>query len=202
MIQLLKPDLTPLDSATITHFEAGQDSDPIPFVIQNTGPDQTDLLLVIQAEHPTTGLIVTAGLPPLDELWARVRLTGPEPIDWTPIGTTRGLHIANLRSGATRTGEIYFRPPATAASLAWRFVLGIIAAENSHSVGPGARQGILTGLGDYGHSALLRGFQVTAAAPAADRVHIAAGHVIHRGRLRGHGPSPSKIRGSPGPSTL
>jgi len=186
MIQLLKPDLTPLNSVTITHFEAGQDSDPIPFVIQNTGPDQTDLLLVIQAEHPTTGLVVSAGLPPLDELWTRARLTGPEPIDWTPIGATRGLHISTLPSGAIRTGEIRFRSPATAASLAWRFTLGIIAAENSHPVGPGARQGILTGLGDYGHSALLRGFQVTAATPAADRVHIAAGHVIHRGRLRGH----------------
>jgi hypothetical protein len=186
MIQLLKPDLTPLDSVTITHFEAGQDSDAIPFVIQNTGPDQTDLLLVIQAEHPTTGLIVSAGLPPLDELWARARLTGPEPIDWIPIGTTRSLHIATLQSGALRTGEIRFRPPATAASLAWRFTLGIIAAENSHPVGPGARQGILTGLGDYGHSALLRGFQVTAAAPAADHIRAAAGHVIYRGRLRGH----------------
>ncbi len=186
MIQLLKPDLTPLDSVTITHFEAGQDSDAIPFVIQNTGPDQADLLLVIQAEHPTTGLLVSAGLPPLDELWARVRLTGPEPIDWAAIGTTRGLHVTTLQSGAIRNGEIRFRPPATAASLAWRFTLGIIAAENSHPVGPGARQGILTGLGDYGHSVLLRGFQVTAATPAADRVHIAAGHVIHRGRLRGH----------------
>jgi hypothetical protein len=186
MINLLNTDLTPLDIVEITHFEAGQDSDAIPFVIQNTGPDQTDLLLVIQAEHPATGLVVSAGLPPLDELWTRVRLTGPEPIDWTPIGITRGLHIATLPSGALRTGEIRFRPPATAASLAWRFTLGIIAAENSHPVGPGARQGILTGLGDYGHSALLRGFQVTATMPSADRVHIAAGHVIHRGRLRGH----------------
>jgi hypothetical protein len=186
MINLLNPDLTPLDSVTITHFEAGQDSDPIPFVIQNTGPDQTDLLFVIQAEHPTTGLVVSSGLPALDELWARARLSGPEPIDWTPIGTTRGLHIATLQAGAIRTGEIRFRPPATAASLAWRFVLGVIAAENSHPVGDGTRQGILTGLGDYGHSALLRGFQVTAATLAADRVHIAAGHVIHRGRLRGH----------------
>jgi hypothetical protein len=186
MIQLLKPDLTPLDSVTITHFEAGQDSDAIPFVIQNTGPDQSDLLLVVQAENPTTGLVVSAGLPPLDELWARARLTGPEPIDWTPIGTTGGLHIATLQAGNIRTGEIRFRPPATAASLAWRFTLGIIAAENSHPVGPGARQGILTGLGDYGHSALLRGFQVTSAAPTADHVHIAAGHVIHRGRLYGY----------------
>jgi hypothetical protein len=186
MIQLLKPDLTPLDSVTITHFEAGQDSDAIPFVIQNTGPDQSDLLLVVQAEHPTTGLVVSAGLPPLDELWARARLTGPEPIDWTSIGTTRGLHIATLVAGGIRTAEIRFRPPATAASLSWRFTLGIIAAENSHPVGPGARQGILTGFGDYGHSALLRGFQVTAATPAVDRVHVAAGHVIHRGRLVGH----------------
>jgi hypothetical protein len=34
MIQLLNPDQTPLDLVEITHFEAGQDSDPIPVWIR------------------------------------------------------------------------------------------------------------------------------------------------------------------------
>jgi hypothetical protein len=195
MINLLNPDLTPLDAVEITHFEAGQDSDPIPFCIQNTGPDQTDLLLVIQAENPSTGLTVSSGIPPLDELWARVRLTGqtgtaaaqaPELTDWLPLGTTRALPIKTLLQGGIHTAEIRFHPPSTAATLAWRFTLGVIAAENSYPVGPGARQGILTGLGDHGHSALLKGFQPTATTPPSDTLHIAAGHVIYRGRLIGH----------------
>jgi hypothetical protein len=192
MIQLLNPDLTPLTAVEITHFEAGQDSDPIPFWIQNTGPDQTDLLLVLQAENPTTGLTVSQGLPPLDELWAKIRLTGhqgpaaPEITDWLPLGTHRALPIATLPTGSIRTAEIRFHPPSTAATLAWRFTLGVIAAENSYPVGPGLRQGILTGLGDHGHSALLKGFQVTPTTPPTDQVHVAAGHLIYRGRLLGH----------------
>ncbi len=165
MINLLNPDLTPLNIVEITHFEAGQDSDPIPFFIQNTGPDQTDLLLVIQAENPSTGLTVSSGIPPLDELWARVRLTGqtgtalaqaPELTDWLPLGATRALPIKTLLQGGIRTAEIRFHPPSTAATLAWRFTLGVIAAENSYPVGPGARQGILPGLGDYGCPASTR----------------------------------------------
>jgi len=194
MISLLNPDLAPLDIVEITHFEAGQDSDPIPFCIQNTGPDQTDLLLVLQAENPSTGLTVSSGIPPLDELWARVRLIGqtgtapaqtPELTDWLPLGATRALPIKTLLQGGIRTAEIRFHPPSTAATLAWRFTLGVIAAENSYPVGAGVRQGILTGLGDHGHSALLKGFQPTATTPASDTLHITAGHVIYRGRLIG-----------------
>ncbi len=194
MINLLSPDLTPLNAVEITHFEAGQDSDSIPFCIQNTGPDQTDLLLVIQAENPSTGLTVSSGIPPLDELWPRVRLTGqtgtalaqaPELTDWLPLGATRALPIKTLLQGGIRTAEIRFHPPSTAATLAWRFTLGVVAAENSYPVGPGVRQGILTGLGDHGHSAFLKGFQVTATTPAADHVHVTAGQLVHRGRLIG-----------------
>ena len=194
MIEILNPDLTPFDNL-IPDFQAGEDSTPIPFAIRNTGPDQHDLLLVVQADHPATGLPVSSGVPPLDELWTRIRLTGQDTTnapaqqlelhDWTPIGAARALHIASLHQGGIRLGEIRFRPPATAASLSWRFHLAVVAAEHSHPVGVGVRQGILIGFGDHGYSALLRGFQVTAAPEPAAQVHVAAGQVVYRGRLLG-----------------
>jgi len=195
MIEILTPDLTPLDGVEIPDLEAGQDSASVPFVLRNTGPDAADLLLVLQAQDSATGLWLSAGLPPLDELWPRLRITGQDTAnapaqqleihDWTPVGTGRALHLATLLSGGLRTGEIKLHPPATAARLTWQFRLAVIAAENSYPVPAGARPGILTSLGDYGHSALLRGFQVTAATPAADHVHVAAGQFVHRGRLVG-----------------
>ena len=195
MIEILAPDLSLLEGVEIPDLEAGQDSGSISFVLRNTGPDAADLLLVLQAQDPATSLWLSSGLPPLDELWPRLRITGQDTTnapaqqlevhDWTPVGTGRALHLATLLAGGLRTGEIKFRPPATAARLTWQFRLAVVAAEHSYPVPAGARPGILTGLGDYGHSALVRGFQVTAATPTADRVQVAAGQLVHRGRLVG-----------------
>ena len=195
MIEIFAPDLSPLEGVEIPDLEAGQDSGAVLFVLRNTGPDAADLLLVLQAQDPATSLWVSSGVPPLDELWPRLRITGQDTANapaqqlethvWTPVGTGRALHLATLLSGGLRPGEIRFHPPATAARLTCQFRLAVIAAEHSYPVPAGARPGILTGLGDYGHSALLRGFQVTAATPAADRVEIAAGQLVHRGRLVG-----------------
>jgi len=195
MIEILNPDLTPLDGVEIPDLEAGQDSGSVPFVLRNTGPDVVDVLVVLQVLDPTSSQWLSAGLPPLDELWPRLRITGQDTAnapaqqleihDWTPVGTGRALHLATLLSGGLRSGEIRFHPPSTAARLTWSFRLAVIAAEHSYPVPAGARPGILTGLGDYGHSALLRGFQVTAATPTADHVQVAAGQLVHRGRLVG-----------------
>jgi hypothetical protein len=195
MIEILAPDLTPLEGVEIPDLEAGQDSGSIPFVLRNTGSDVAHVLVVLQVLDPVSGQWLSSGLPPLDELWPRLRITGQDTAnapaqqlefyDWTPVGTGRALHLATLLSGGLRSGEIRFHPPATAARLTWSFRLAVIAAEHSYPVPAGARPGILPGLGDYGHSALVRGFQVTAAAPAADQVHVAAGQLVHRGRLVG-----------------
>jgi len=195
MIEILAPDLTPLEGVEIPDLEAGQDSGVIPFALRNTGPDLFDVLVVLEVLDPVTTQWRSTGLPPLDELWPRLRITGQDTAnapaqqleihDWTPVGTGRALHLATLLSGGLRSGEIRFHPPATAARLTWQFRLAVVAAEHSYPVPAGARPGILTGLGDYGHSALLRGFQVTAAAPAADHVHVAAGQLVHRCRLVG-----------------
>ncbi len=197
MIEILNPDLSPMTDVEIPALEAGQDSGSVAFSIRNGagGDDASDLLLVIQAVDPGTGNWIGAGVPPLDELWARVRITGQdstgapsqqlELADWTPIGASRGLSIATLLAGGIRTGEILMRPPATAPELAWRWRLAVVAAEHSFAVPAGGRQGILTGLGDAGHSAAVRGLAVTASATPDDQVHIAAGHYLHRGRLYG-----------------
>jgi hypothetical protein len=197
MIEILAPDLSPLVDAEIPGLEAGQDSGTVSFAIRNGagGDDAFELLLVIQAVDPSTGGWVSAGVPPLDELWTRVRITGQdtsaapaqqlELADWTAIGASRGLRIASLLAGGIRSGELLLRPPATAPALAWRWRLAVIADEHSYAVPPGARPGILTGLGDAGHSGAVRGLAVTASATPDDQVHIAAGHYVHRGRLRG-----------------
>jgi len=197
MIEILNPDLTPLLDVEIPGLEAGQDSDAVPFGIrQSVGSDDAaDLLLVIQAIDPATGDWVSAGVPPLDEMWARVRIIDQvttdapaqqlEVTDWTAIGAWRGLHIATLLAGGIRTGEILMRPPASAPELAWSWRLAVIAAEHSQAVPPGARPGILIGLGDAGHSAAVRGLAVTPSDTPDDQVHVAAGHYVHRGRLLG-----------------
>ena len=199
MIQILNPDLTPMQDVQIAPFEAGQDSGIVPFAIQNAGPDVVDVadvLVVLQVLDPTTGQWVSSGVPPADELWGRLRLTGQdatlapgqflEITDWLPVGAWRSLPIRMLLSGGIRHGEFKLRPPATAASLTWSFRLAVLAAEHAYPVPPGTRQGILTGLGDRGHSTLLKGFQVTTSVPPDDQVHIAAGHLIYRGDLVGH----------------
>lgn len=63
--------------------------------------------------------------------------------------------------------------------------VAVVAAEHSDPVGIGVRQGILIGFRDHGHSALLRGFQVTAATEPAAQVDVAAGQAVYRGRLLG-----------------
>ncbi len=199
MIQILNPDLTPMQDVQIDPFEAGQDSAIIPFAIHNTGPDVVDVadvLVVLQVLDPTTGQWMSSGVPPTDELWGRLRLTGqdttyapnqlPEITDWLPVGAWRSLPLRTLLSGGIRHGEFKLRPPATAASLTWSFRLAVVAAEHAHPVPPGTRQGILTGLGDRGHSTLLKGFQVTPSVPPDDQVRVAAGHLIYRGNLIGH----------------
>ena len=198
MLQILNPDLTPMQDVVIDPFEAGQDSAVIPFAIQNAGPDVVDVadvLVVLQVLDLTTGQWVSSGVPPTDELWGRLRLTGQdataapgqllEITDWTPVGAWRALPIRTLLSGGIRYGDFKLRPPATAASLTWSFRLAVLAAEHSLPVPPGTREGILTGFGDRGHSALLKGFAVTVSTPPDDQVHIAAGHLIYRGSLLG-----------------
>jgi len=154
-----------MQDVVIDPFEAGQDSAVIPFAIQNAGPDVVDVfdvLVVLQVLDPATGQWVSSGTPPTDELWGRLRLTGQdttnapgqllEITDWLPVGAWRALPIRTLLSGGIRHGEFKLRPPATAASLTWSFRLAVLAAEHSFPVPPGTREGILTGLGDRGHS--------------------------------------------------
>jgi hypothetical protein len=186
VIEILNPtDLTPLDNFEIPAFEAGQDSGAIPFAIRTT-EDLQDLLLVVEAQDPSSGRWLQSGLPPVDELWPHLRLlTGPQPVDWTPVGAWRALPIPAIAAGVPCQGELRLRPPATASALTWRFRLALAAAEHSFPLPPGTPTGILTGLGDPGHSALLQGLAVTASTPPDDHLHLAAGAYLHRGRRKG-----------------
>lgn len=200
MLEILKPDLTPLGDLVVPNLEAGQDSDVVELVLRNaTGQDVTDALLVIQVEHPTTpGKYVAAGFPPQDELWARVRLTGQTGAgaptqqnlltDWTPIGAYAALHIPNVLAGGIRTLQLKMRPPSNASVANWRWALSTIELEHARAV-PAAltfhQRGILTGVGDPARFGLIRGGAVTVSAPEDDEIHVAAAAWLHRGRVRG-----------------
>ncbi len=199
-LEILKPDLTPLGDLAITNLEAGEDSDVVEFVVRNaTGQDIFDALLVIRLEHPTVpGRFVSAGFPPQDELWARVRLTGQTSAaapaqqnlttDWTPIGAYAALLIPNVLAGGIRTAQLKMRPPSNASLANWRWDLSTIEIEHARAVPPAltlARRGILTGVGEASWFGLVRGGAVTASAPADADVHVAPALWVHRGRVRG-----------------
>jgi hypothetical protein len=186
MIEILNPDdLSLLDGAVIPDLEAGQTSGVVPFALRAT-ENVSDVLAVIEALDPDSGRWLQTGLPPLDELWPQLRITGPgTPIDWTPVGASHGLWIANLTAGVVLLGELRMRPPATAAAVTWQFRLAVVAAEHSRPVPRGTRTGVLTGLSDAGHSAVVSGLRVNVSEPADDQVHISPGRFVLRGRLRG-----------------
>jgi hypothetical protein len=198
-VEILDSDLTaPLD-VVFAALEAGQDSDIVSFALRNPGPqDLVDLLLVIQVESLTQpGLYLSTGLPPQDELWARVRLTGQDAsaapaqqdvsTDWTPIGAWAALLIASLHAGGVRFGEIKMRPPSSATAVTYRWALTVLEAEHSRALPPAlatACQGVLPHVGDRGASLLLRGLAVTPSAPPAEQIHISGGAAIVQGALR------------------
>jgi hypothetical protein len=184
VIELLNPDLSPLDGGEIPDLEAGQDSGVVPFVLRST-EDVPDVLVVLEVLDPSSGRWVQSGLPSLDELWTQIRLTGPQTVDWTNVGTARGLWVPSLVAGVLQNAELRMRPPATAAPVTWQSRLAAVAAEHSRPVPPGGRTGVLTGLSDVGHGSLVRGLRVSPSAPEDDQVHVAPGLYVHQGRLRG-----------------
>ncbi len=200
MIEILTADLTgPLD-VTFPFLDAGLDSDVVAFAVRNTGAeDLTDLLLVLQAESLSQpGLYVSVGVPPQDELWGRIRLTGQDNsaapaqqdvrTDWTPIGAYASLLVPSLLVDGVRLGELKMRPPSAAAAVTYRWRLSAITAEHSRPLPPAltvAGRGILTHVGCRGHSALWRGFEVTSSPTTPDDlVHVAGGVGIVRGDVR------------------
>lgn len=199
MLEILSPDLTPLEDVVVPNLEAGADSGVVPFAIRNsTGEDIRDALLVVQVEHPTiANRWVASGFAPVDELWPRVRLTGqdttaaplqqPYVTPWTPIGAYAALVIPEVLAGGIRLGELKIRPPSSAGPLAWRWMLATIEAEHSRPVpGPltAAMRGVLTGVGDLSRSGLVRGGEVAVSSPADDEIHVAAAVWLHRGRVQ------------------
>lgn len=197
-IDILNTDLEPLD-LTFTAIEAGQDSDVLSFALRNaTEEDAFDVLLVLQVEDLTNpGTYLSAGLPPQDEQWARIRLvdqdnTGapaqqPLRTDWQPVGAYSAFLVRDVLAGGVRIAEIKMRPPSSAVPLSYRWGLSTLEAEHARPLPPAvtaAARGILTHLGDFNHSGVVSGCAVTPSDPPDEDVHVAAGTWIHRGRPR------------------
>jgi hypothetical protein len=200
MIEIYEDDdLTPVTDLAIPNLEAGEDSDTLTLHLwadkgNPAGQDESDVLLLVETEDPTTpGRWLRSGLAPQEEMWARARLVGhdnsdrpeqqPLLTDWQLLGASAGLVIPTLLAGAARYLQIKWRPPSTASATAYRFRL--LAVVGGHSLalpagGPGQR-GILTGLGERGHSGLVRGGAVTASGTPDDEVHVAAAAWVHLG---------------------
>ncbi|MEM1205092.1 MAG: hypothetical protein AAGN66_17815 [Acidobacteriota bacterium] len=164
---------------------------------QTGGDPLTDLLLVVQTQDPATpGTGVATGVPPQDELWPSVRFVGHDPAGdptqvphttpWHALGAYRALPFPSLHAGCSRTVEIKFRPPGSAAAGAWTWYLLVWASEHARALPlPTLDAGILHGVGDPERTELVRGGAVSVSSPADDQVHVAIRQVLWRGRLRG-----------------
>lgn len=182
---------TLLDGLAITGLEAGADSDVATIKVKNDGGTTAlNVLLVMRTVSAAAPNVLLAnGVPPQDEMWGRMRIVaGATTTDWRSVGAYSGLLIGDIEPDAVVTVEFKLHPPSLAESLGWSFVPAPIYNENSQPVPPSLTRvdrGILTGIGDYSHSGLIRGLGVTATGTPDDEVHSAAGQWVHNGTLYG-----------------
>jgi hypothetical protein len=191
---------TLLDGISTTNEEAGADSDAIAFKVKNDG--ETDALNVILVQRtvdpgdPNT--LLATGVPPQDEGWGRVRITGftntAEPTwsvnttDWTPLGAFSPLLVGDIPPDCLVHCEYKSHPPSSAETGPWVRSIVPIYNEYSQPLPPSLTRvdrGILTGVGDFAHSGLVSGLGVTVSGSPDDEVHSAAGVWVHKGILYG-----------------
>lgn len=197
-------DSTLVTDLAITAFEAGLDSDTLTVHVWNsigdgTGGDVLNLLLVLRTEDPTAaGVFLASGVPPQDELWGSYRIVGfdntGDPTfstpntDFRPVGSFSGLLVAEIPADCAVFLEIKMHPPSSAQVDTWRFQVVGIYNEFSQPIPPSVsftERGILHGVGDYGHSGLFRGCEVSVSGPADDEVHTDAGTWTYLGIMFG-----------------
>lgn len=205
MIGFYTPAGDPVTTLTFQALAAGVDSDVLELEAWHDrgnpgGADREPVVLLIQTEDPAAaGVYRSAGLPPQDELWARIRVVGVDntaepawtlPVtEWLPWGAFAGLLLTRIPPDCGVKLEVKMHPPPWAASLPYRFHVVPFYEEFSRPLPPvlaaAAGAGILTHNGDRSRSYLLRGLEVTPSAPADDVVHSSPGLWLYRGRVFG-----------------
>lgn len=173
--------------------EAGADSDEIEVHVWNSKGDpggQTvrNAALVFQVEDPgNPNVFVSTGFPPVDELWARIKIIGYDnggdptwsvaSTDWLPLGAYALALLGDIPPDCAVYVKLKLHPPTYAAESSWRFGLSALRDEYSRPVPPALSaldRGILVGIGDWSRSGLLTGGEVTATGTPDDEVHAAA----------------------------
>ena len=197
-------DTTLVSDLPFTGLLAGARSDVLTVHVWNNkgnGAGQTEgnVRLKMQVEHPSTpGVFVATGFPPVDELWGLARIVGYDntgdpswtiqSTDWKRVGAYSDLMVGDVPTNCAFYLELAQEPPSSASQTFWRWSIGYYS--NVYSLGvPQAvgllDRGIFHGVGDYSHSGLVRGFEVTPTGTPDDQVHIAAGQLVDHGILIG-----------------
>jgi hypothetical protein len=158
-----------------------------------------NVALIDETESPTTpGVYQRADLPPQDEHWRQWRIVGYDNTGdpswtvastaWASLGAYRRALIGDIPANCAVYLELRERPPAAGPATTYAWKLTPIYAEASLPVPPSttaAGRGILTGVGDYGRTHVVRGVEVTASSPADDEVHVSGGLVLFAGLYAG-----------------
>lgn len=189
-----------VEDLPITNYEAGQVSDTLSLEIWNekgnpAGQTVFNLLFVMRTESATqAGVFLATGLPPQDELWGRLRITGFDntgdptfsvmTTDFRPLGAFAGIFSRLIPADCAIFVDFLLHPPSYADPSQYRHLLLGLHSEYSQPI-PHAvsliHQGIVTGIGDHGHFCILNGLEATASVVPDEFVNIALGHWIFAG---------------------
>lgn len=141
----------------------------------------TEVRVGVRQIDQATGEAVLNGFRAVDERWLELKATGSGNDNsivtpWTPVGRGRYLILPQLDGGEYHELQIRYNPPATAPSGEVEFKLEgeglgrLTALEQGHT--EGARDGIVSGVGDHTYSEIIEGSAPTANATPDDKVNV------------------------------
>ncbi len=205
MIQIYDATNTAEVTNLTADLQAGATTAPITLNLWNNkdglgGEVIREILLIVYTEDPAAvGNYLRSGVPPQDELWHQLRVTGhdntnaptqqPYLTDWIALGAYRVLRIPDLHPQASRQLEIRWRVPGAAQANLWTIHLEVAHSEHAQPLpGPLALhpRGILPLTDQRSAYHLVRGGQVTPSAIADDQIHVAAIQSTLAGQIHGH----------------
>lgn len=184
--------------------EAGSYSTPVELHVWNdigavTGQTAGNAVILVETEDPgSPGTWRRSGLQPQDEQWSEVRIVGytatGDPTwsvtntDWVPLGAYLRALLGPIPYDCAVHIEYRERASLSAAATTHTRRLVVLYDEYAAPLPSGVTaglRGVVHGIGDSGHTGILRGLAVTATGTPDDEVHVAAGQWDHKGILRG-----------------
>src|SRR5436190_7101680 len=184
---LLDDDVTPAD-ITLARV-AGADTDVQTFHVRNSYAQEVRNVALVDTTQPQDEpeVFVRSGAPPQDQQWGLARIVGCDnaadptwsvaSTAWTYLGAYRALLIGRIPAGCAVYVEYKEHPPQSAAALNWRRQLIPIYDVYSIPAPEGltrGMRGVLTGVGDFSRTGLIRGGAVTTTGTPDDQIHVEA----------------------------